>query len=81
MGLVEKQRLKRMRDRIEDPHEWAEEIERRIDQRLMFPAIAGLFSVASVIACVFMWQTMNRQDDRIDTIEGFLMETFPSEQP
>ncbi|MEH6743909.1 hypothetical protein [Hyphomonas sp.] len=81
MGLVEKQRLKRMRERIDNPHEWAEEIERRVDQRLLFPAFAGLFSIAAIIACIVMWRTIERQDYRIETIEGFLTETFPSEQP
>lgn len=69
MGMVEKQRAKRMQNRIDNPHEWAEEIERRVDQRLLFPSIAALCGMAGLLGCYFIWQMVDDMEGRIEQLE------------
>ncbi|HAE93885.1 MAG TPA: hypothetical protein DCG65_04950 [Hyphomonas atlantica] len=69
MGMVERQRAKRMKSRIDNPHEWAEEIERRVDQRLLFPSIAALCGMAALAGCYVVWQKVNSLEHRIEQLE------------
>lgn len=85
MGLVEKQKAKRKGLRNLDPHEWAEEIERRIDNKTMLPGLAFLFAAVACVVTVFMWTQQERMKAQIEdlqftseTIEGFLDRKFPT---
>lgn len=69
MSMVEKLKAKRAADRNLDPHAWAEEMERRIDQRLWGPALAGLLSIAAFLGMVFMWREVESMRDRIKQLE------------
>jgi len=66
---VEKLKAKQKADRINDPHGWAYEIEKRADQRSIVGALA-LFGVLILAANAWLvWQERDRIMQRLDQLE------------
>jgi uncharacterized protein HemX len=66
---VEKLKAKQKADRINDPHGWAYEIEKRADQRSIVGALA-CFGVLILAANAWLvWQERDRIMQRLDQLE------------
>lgn len=66
---VEKLKAKQKADRINDPHGWAYEIEKRADQRSIVGALA-FFGVLILAANAWLvWQERDRIMQRLDQLE------------
>jgi uncharacterized protein HemX len=66
---IDKLKAKQKADRINDPHGWAYEIEKRADQRSIVGALA-FFGVLILAANVWLlWQQRDAIMDRVDQLE------------
>lgn len=81
MGLADKGKSERRDVRASDPHAWAEEIEKRADQRSLFGALAFLMALVLAANVWLLWKERDIAKDRLDTIEGYLHQTPRSELP
>lgn len=68
-SMIEKLRKGRRAERSEDPHQWAEDIERRIDQRSITSVVAFLMCIA---LAWFMYDTRRAQAELKADIQTLL---------
>lgn len=66
---------------MNDPHEWAEEIEKRADQRSLFGALAFLMALFLAANVWLLWKERDDAKERLDVIEGYLHQTPRSALP
>jgi len=69
VGSVKKLQEQRRAERINDPHQWAYEIEKRADQRSIVGVVALLISLILAANVWLLWQERDRVRDRIEQIE------------
>lgn len=78
MGQADRQRDTARANRMDDPHGWADRVEQELGARSVAGAIAlilGLFLAANVW---LLWKERDAQKERLDVIEGFLGQRFPT---
>lgn len=66
---VEKLKAKQKADRINDPHGWAYEIEKRADQRSIVGSVAFLISLILAANIWLLWKERDAVRDRVDQLE------------
>jgi len=66
---IEKLKAKSKADRINDPHGWADEIERRADQRSIVGSVAFLISLILAANIWLLWKERDAVRDRVDQLE------------
>lgn len=69
MSEVEKLKRQRRSQRMNDPHEWAYEIEQRADQRSLTGSIAFVLCVILAVNVWLLWQQRNMLLDRVKQLE------------
>lgn len=69
MSEVEKLKAKRKAERINDPHAWAFEIEKRADERALFGVFASVLSLILAVNVWFLWQERDKLERRIEAME------------
>ena len=69
MSEVEKLKRERKAERMDDPHAWAYEIEKRADQRSLTGAIAFLICLVLAANVWLLWKERDRLLHRVDNLE------------
>jgi hypothetical protein len=69
MSETEKLKQERRAQRINDPHEWAYEIEKRADERSLYGALAFLLSVFLAVNVWLLWKERDRLIERLEAVE------------
>jgi uncharacterized protein HemX len=69
MSEVEKLKQQRKAERLTDPHSWAYEMERRIDNRSLVGITALLISLFLGANVWLLWQQRDDMLDRVDQLE------------
>ena len=69
MSEVEKLKQQRRSQRMNDPHEWAYEIEQRADQRSLTGSIAFILCVILGVNVWLLWKERDRLLDRVKQLE------------
>lgn len=66
---VDKLKAKYKADRINDPHGWAYEIERRADQRSIVGSLAFFMALILALNAWLMWKERDRILERVKQLE------------
>jgi hypothetical protein len=66
---IDKRKVKQKADRINDPHGWAYEIERRADQRSLVGSVAFLISLILAANVWLLWKERDTIIDRVEQLE------------
>lgn len=66
---IDRLKSKAKADRISDPHGWADEIERRADQRSIVGSLAFLISLILAANIWLLWKERDAVRDRVDQLE------------
>ena len=70
MSEVENLKQQRRAERADDPHAWAYEMERRIDNRSLVGGLAFLISLFLAVNVWLLWQERERLIQRISQLEA-----------
>ncbi len=66
---VDKLKAKYKADRVNDPHGWAYEIERRADQRSIVGSLAFFMALIVAVNVWLLWKERDRLWERVEQLE------------
>jgi hypothetical protein len=70
MGKVDELKARDRAARLDDPHGWAERIEREITSRSLVGAIAFFLSVFLAANVWLLWQSRDNLKERVERLEA-----------
>lgn len=69
MSEVEKLKMQRRAERMSDPHAWAYEMERRIDNRSLIGSLAFFIALFLAANVWLLWKERDDLRERVDQLE------------
>jgi uncharacterized protein HemX len=79
MGQFEKQKMARKADRMSDPHGWAQRVDEELTAKMILPFLLMVAVIGLGFAVWALWQDNADMAFRIQVIEDFLIEKFPTQ--